>query len=305
MRGIARACGAGTIINAISTGFGGAFAIDLFTEATVEIGKDIKEIYGEIEYKKIANQTVESDRSNNHDDTVLIKNCVKLVLDRFNCDFGAYVKTKSNIPMTRGLKSSSAASNATVLATISALKKAGYIDDDVMLNDESIINLGVNASLLSKVTITGAFDDASASYLGGVVLTENYKRNITKRVVLDQDVLILVPNRSVYTIDIDVNSTKSISYFVKQAYDMAMRNEFEHAMTLNGILYTFIWKLDQQPILSALSCGVSGATLSGTGSAYVAWVDRELRSELINRWKALDGEIISTKINNEGARIID
>ncbi|BDC35530.1 MAG: shikimate kinase [Candidatus Methanoliparum thermophilum] len=290
MKGTARACGAGTIINAISTGFGGAFAIDLFTEATVEIGRDFKRINGEIE---------------GGGDTTLIKNCVKLVLDRFNYDFGAYVKTKSNIPMAKGLKSSSAASNATVLATLSALKKGGYIDDDEMLDDKSIIDIGVDASLLSRVTITGAFDDACASYLGGIVLTENYKREITKRLVLDRNVLILVPDESIYTIDIDIDSTRYITYFVKLAYNLAMQDVFEEAMTLNGILYTFIWKLDQRPIISALSIGINGVTLSGTGSAYVAWVDQDDMSELMDKWKEFDGQIISTKINNKGAKIID
>jgi len=304
MRGVARACGAGTIINAISTGFGGAFAIDLFTEATVEIGRDLKGIYGEIEHEEVINLPVVSHGTKDRDDTALIKNCVKVVFDRFNCDFGAYIKTKSNIPMARGLKSSSAASNATVLATISALKKGGYIGD-VVLDDKSIIDMGVNASLLSKVTITGAFDDASASYMGGVVLTENYDRKIIKRLALNRDVLILVPDEPVYTIDIDVNATRSISYFVKLAYDLAMKDEFEQAMTLNGILYTFVWNLDQRPILSALGSGIDGVTLSGTGSAYVAWIEQDHGSELIDKWKELGGQIIPTKINNEGARIIE
>jgi len=304
MKGTARACGAGTIINAISTGFGGAFAIDLHTEAIVEIGKDLKGIEGEIEGGGDTANLGFAVHESLIRDTALIKNCVKLVLDRFNCDFGAYIKTKSDIPIARGLKSSSAASNATVLATLSALRKSGYLGD-TKLDDKSIIDMGVNASLLSKVTITGAFDDASASYMGGVVLTENYDRKITKRTSLDREVMVLVPDESVYTIDTDVNSTKYISYFVKLAYDLAIQGKFEEAMTLNGILYTFIWKLDQRPILSALYSGIHGVTLSGTGSAYVAWVDKEYRSQLIDKWKDLGGRIILTKINNEGARIID
>ena len=282
MRDKARACGAGTIINAISMGKGCAFAIDLFTEATVEIGEDLRGIDGEIE---------------GGGDTTLIKKCVELVLNRFNCDYGAYVRTKSDIPMAKGLKSSSAASNAVVLATLSALGEEN-------LSEEDVINIGVDASIASNVTITGAYDDASSSLLGGIILTDNYKREIIKRVELERDVLILVPDEDSYTIKTDVRASRLVAPWVKLAYDLALKGEFERAMTLNGFLYTSVLRFSQEPILNALDAGVKGVTLSGTGTSYVAWVDEEDKYKLIERWKEL-GKILNTRINNEGAKIID
>ena len=79
--------------------------------------------------------------------------------------FGAKIKTQSNIPIARGLKSSSVAANATALATTAALGKT--------LDDLEIIKLGVEAAFDAKVTVTGAFDDACASYFGGIVITDN------------------------------------------------------------------------------------------------------------------------------------
>jgi shikimate kinase len=283
MKGNARACGAGTIINAISMGKGCAFAIDLFTEATVEIGEDLRGIGGEIE---------------GGGDTTLIKKCVELVLNRFNCDYGAYVRTKSDIPMAKGLKSSSAASNAVVLATLSAL------GEQENLSEEDVINIGVDASIASNVTITGAYDDASSSLLGGVVLTDNYKREIIKRVELKRDLLILVPDEASYTIKTDVRASRLVAPWVKLAYDLALKGEFERAMTLNGFLYTSVLRFSQEPILNALDTGVKGVTLSGTGTSYVAWVDEEDKYKLIERWEEL-GKILNTRINNEGAKSID
>ena len=98
--GYAYAYGAGTIINAISTWKGAAFGIDLKTEAEVVLADDGK-IIGYIE---------------EGGDTKLIERCVELTLSRFGSKSGAKVATKSQIPIASGLKSSSAAANAAVLA---------------------------------------------------------------------------------------------------------------------------------------------------------------------------------------------
>ncbi|MDL5504123.1 MAG: shikimate kinase, partial [Candidatus Methanoperedens sp.] len=103
--GYAYAYGAGTIINAIYTWKGAAFGIDLKTEAEV-ILTDNKRIIGYME---------------EGGDTTLIERSVELTLLRFESKTGAKVATKSQIPTASGLKSSSAAANATVLATLDAL----------------------------------------------------------------------------------------------------------------------------------------------------------------------------------------
>ena len=69
------------------------------------------------------------------------------------------------------------------LATVAALNKT--------LDDMTILNLGVDAAIEAKVTITGAFDDACASYFGGVVVTDNLKRKIVKRFKVDEALTVL------------------------------------------------------------------------------------------------------------------
>lgn len=155
--GYAYAYGAGTIINAISTWKGAAFSIDLKTEAEVILTDD----------KKIKGYMEEGGN------TTLIERCVELTLLRFGSKSGAKVATKSQIPIASGLKSSSAAANATVFATLDALGET--------LEPLEAIKIGVQAALDAKVTITGAFDDACASMLGGFVITDNKSKELIKR----------------------------------------------------------------------------------------------------------------------------
>ena len=160
MKTTVRSPGSATVINAISTGSGSAFGIQLYVTAEVELTDSTS---SEIICK--ARKDV---------DTSLMEICVENVLERFQkasgeeIETGVRVKTESTLPVASGLSSSSATSNAVVMATAKALEDAYGIDSvSVGLDDEGILNLGVDSSLQAGVTITGAFDDASASYLVG------------------------------------------------------------------------------------------------------------------------------------------
>jgi len=106
--GHAYALGAGTIVNAIATWKGAAFAVDLKTFADVKISKGKGKISGSIQGQPGA-------------DTRLIERTVELVLQYFDVQMQGSVETRSEIPLASGLKSSSAAANATALATLEAL----------------------------------------------------------------------------------------------------------------------------------------------------------------------------------------
>ena len=146
MTGTAQAIahGAATIVNAIALGKGAAFGVGLSTKAKVTLTDEPQVITGEI-----VSDPAES--------TALIEKTVTRVFQRFKVEkrFGAKVQTWSEIPAARGLKSSSAAANAVVLATTAALGET--------LDDLEIVKLGVAAAFDAKVTVTGAFDDACAS----------------------------------------------------------------------------------------------------------------------------------------------
>ena len=285
MHGHGYANGAGTIVNAIAIWKGAAFCIDLATTADVELDEcsdagagDAGKIIGRIENADTA-------------DTALITRCVSLVLDRFGYRCDGVVTTRSEIPIARGLKSSSAAANATVLATLDAIGET--------LPLLEVVSMGVRAALDVGVTITGAFDDACASALGGIVITDNRNMELVERLVYESDVLIYLPEEKAFTADTDVTRSKAIAPLVEVAYRLALDHDFENAMTLNGLLYCAALGFDTEIVMSALEIGVSGVSLSGTGSAYTALVGRDQIQELKGCWSDMGGSVIQTRIVNK------
>ncbi|RZN15353.1 MAG: shikimate kinase [Methanosarcinales archaeon] len=276
--GKAAACGAGSIINAISTWKGAAFALDLHTIAEVTLTSHRSGIKGIIE---------------GGGDTRLIELAVKHTLLHFNLNYGGIVKTISNIPQASGLKSSSAAANAAVLATLFAIEEE--------LNPMDAINIGVDASVEAGVTITGAFDDAAASYLGGVVVTDNKKRLIIRHEQIEAEAVVYAPALQAFSRDVNVSRCRLVSPWIADANAMAESGDYWHAMTLNGIVYSAALGFSPEPMLAALEAGAVSASLSGTGPSYVAITHEDNTKKVVEAWSGLGGKVINTKINNKGA----
>ncbi|WP_321418966.1 shikimate kinase [uncultured Methanomethylovorans sp.] len=281
--GHAYALGAGTIVNAIATWKGSAFAVDLKTFADIELYDGKGDITGTIEGIPDA-------------DTRLIKRTAELVLQYFNVDMHGSVKTKSEIPLASGLKSSSAAANATVLATLDALGEE--------MDPLDAVKIGVQAALEVGVSITGAFDDACASFFGGIVVTDNKLKELEHREEKEKDVLIFAPDKKSFSATTNVARSQAIAPWVDMAYKLALEGNYEEAMTLNGFLYCGALGFETEPMMLALEAGVKGVTLSGTGPSYVALVDTASGSKLKESWSGLEisGSLISTKIYNKKAK---
>ncbi|AYK15865.1 MAG: shikimate kinase [Methanosarcina flavescens] len=282
LQGNACASGAGTIINAIATWKGAAFGIDLMTFAEVELSEGESGISGFIEEMP-------------EGDTRLIEQCVEMTLERFGLELGGTVKTRSEIPLAGGLKSSSAAANASVLATLRAVGET--------LPPLEIVKLGVEAAKKVGVTITGAFDDACASFFGGIVVTDNRKMELLRREEFNSKVMIFAPARKAFSADTDVNRSRLIAPCVEIAYELALKGDYERAMTLNGFLYCGALGFGTEHMLRALELGVKGVSLSGTGPSYAALVRAEQVKELRSAWEScgVEGKVIETSINNRDA----
>ncbi|WP_406659577.1 shikimate kinase [Methanolobus sp. ZRKC3] len=282
LEGSAYALGAGTVINAIATWKGAAFGIDLKTFADVELSRDGAEVHGIIEGMPDG-------------DTSLIERSVSYVLEHFDIEMGGTVRTRSEVPLASGLKSSSAAANASILATLDAIGEE--------MEPLEAVRLGVRAAKDAGVTITGAFDDACASYFGGFVVTDNREVELVKRTEGDSDVLIFAPDERSFSSKTDVSRSKLIAPWVDLAYDLCIQEEYEKAMTLNGFLYCNALGFDTELMMRALEVGVQGVTLSGTGPSYVALVNKKNAADLKKIWDdcKLSGTLISTKVNNIGA----
>ncbi|TRO52002.1 shikimate kinase [Candidatus Bathyarchaeota archaeon] len=280
--------GAATIINAIATGKGAAVGVDLWTKAAVTITDEIGYI----------DVIIHSDSSENP--TLAQKTVLQFLKHyRLENDFGAKVETRSNIPVARGLKSSSVATNAIALATTAALKRS--------LDDIELVKLGVDAALDAKVTITGAFDDACASYFGGVVITDNTQRRIIKRFKPTENLVVLfyVPSKKTYTITSDVKRIKTIADAVKIAYNEALKGKYWSALTLNGLIHSAALGYDPLPAFDALEAGAVASGLSGTGPAVSAIVPKEKVNLVKAAWDKWEVDILESQINLQKARVIN
>ena len=294
--------GSATIINAISTGFGSAFGIGLAIEAEAKFGSRGVNCSSDLGV-----------------DPHLMNLCVEQVLDHYkigsaldfdeiipNLDFGngegIEVKTKSTLPLGSGLSSSSALSNAVVMATAALVAGEFCLEP---LTDMQIINFGIEASLEAGVTITGAFDDATASFFGGVTVTDNLNREIWHQEKMpDYDVLVFMPDKESLSGSSDVNRMKLVAPYVSMAFEKAMEQEYLEALTLNGLLYGNVLGFDNNIALDALQAGALASGLSGTGSSFVAIVDETSIDDVKDAWASYDGRIIETKVDNAGTRFI-
>jgi len=285
MKGVASAPGSATVVNAIATGRGAAFAVNLRVRAEVELTEEPGKIVGRV------GKTSESPK--------LIETCVLKTLQRFKLEkkHGARVKTTSDIPIAVGLSSSSAAANAATLATLAALDKK--------LKPGDVINLGVDSAFGAGTTVTGAFDDAAASYLGGGVITDNRKRRVLKRFKVDPKLRVLIylpPGRS-YTSEVDVKRTKLIAELIEIVHERALNGNIFGGLTLNGLLYSSALGYDLGPALEALELGALAAGLTGTGPAVVEICKPQNTKKIKNAWSKRPGKIIETKTSPKGARV--
>jgi shikimate kinase len=281
MEGRAVAPAAGTVLNALANGYGSAFAIDASTEATVELD-GTGEVTGEIADAEGA-------------DTGLIERCVAAVVERFGDGEGGHVRTESEIPMAAGLKSSSAAANATVLATLAALGVEGRVDR------EAACRIGVEAARDAGVTVTGAFDDASASMLGGVTVTDNTTDELLSRETPAWDVLVYTPEKRAFSADADVSRCEQIAPTADVVYELAAEGDYERAMAINGFAFCAALGYPTEPIVEALP--EASASLSGTGPSYTAVGDRETLTALEDAWNEREGHTWLTTTQQTGATI--
>ena len=272
--------GAVSLVNAIANQKGATLGIALKVEATVENspGKGIS-IQSENKSlsSRLINKTVEKIVSKKD----LEQNKITITLD-------------SEIPTGYGLKSSSAISSAIALACAKIFKPK--------LTDQQILLAGVNASIESKVSITGAYDDACSCYYGGFNVTDNAKK---KRIQFEKG-----PSNLIAVIFIPKNrkrgnlkKLKILSSVFENAWELARKTNYWEAMIINGLATSTILNSDPKIITDLIEKGALGASVSGNGPSIAAIVKKENESSIKKVFSALEGNIIVSKISNKKAEV--
>jgi shikimate kinase len=279
----ARAWSAVSVLNAIATGLGGALSIELPVEVEARLeGTDGLEVEG------VAG---ESPR--------LVEEVVKAALAKSGLgEVGLKLAIHSSIPVGRGLKSSSAVANAVAAACLHLL--------DVKAQPLDVVRLGVAAALRAGVTITGAFDDACASMLGGLVITDNRAMRIHRRETLDEGlkVVLQIPPQKVYTAAVDHSGLAAYAPISQEAYRVALRGDYWQALTLNGLLVAAAYGYPTGPLTAALKAGALAAGVSGKGPTLAAVVDDAHLAGVVEAFRGLEGEVRVVKVNNRSGGVL-
>lgn len=272
--------GAVSIVSAIATGNGATLGIDTFVKTRLEV-KDGTGISITSDNKTISSRLI-----NKVIENVISKRQLEKV--RLELDF------QSNIPTGYGLKSSSAISTAVSLVCSKAFKKK--------LTDEEILNVGVESSIQTKVSITGAYDDACACYYGGFNTTDNYKRKIihSEKCLDDISAVIFLPHARKRG---NIRKLRTQSDVFEQAWNLAKKSDYWNAMILNGFATSALLNSDPKIISKLVEKGALGASVSGNGPSIAAVAKNNNLTDIKKVFSTLEGTTTISKINNKKAEV--
>lgn len=244
---------AGTILNALATGIGGAFGINMKT--TVKLKPDDSD-----KIKIIVNG----------------KERKSVVAERIlrQADTGGTVEVHTDIPEGSGLGSSSAFVNSLLVAV-------NKFKGDV-LDAYRILKTNARLSVETGISYTGAFDDASASLLGGFVVSDNLKMKLYRWDKLESNALVLIPAFS--RGDIDWKTIRENSARLKAAVKATLNGDYFTAMKKNTEYYCEMIGYPLEIAKAGWDMGIC-CGLSGNGPSYVAFGSKSEIKSLAAIWK--------------------
>lgn len=272
--------GAISIVNAIATGKGSALGISLKVTAEVELQK------GQHGLRFISDRN--SDR--------LIKNIIQKTIPKQIIETNMIsIRVDSEIPIGYGLKSSSAVSNAIALA-------CSQIEREENINDYAILEVAARSSLEAKVSLTGAYDDATACYFGGFTVTDNYSRRLIRKERAPENLyaIIILPSN---TSRGDVRKLRNLSDIFIDAFRFAESGQYWKAMKLNGVLASAALSSSYMPVMAAMEHGALSASISGNGPSIAAVGYEDAVEPIVDALSKFEGKIIVSKVNNEKANV--
>lgn len=238
--------GAITVINAMPMGIGATIGIELKTQAEFIPG-------GEKRTVSIVNDPDE--------DTTMARYCVEKAYKVMNKQepTGWTLIVNSEIPVSRGLKSSSSACNAILHAV--------FNEYDFHINPVVLVDHGVSCAKKAKVTVTGSFDDACGCELGGLVITNNSENQIIlHRDIETYDVVLYIPDKKIRKNTLNLEELQKVGTEINAALGITEFYPFS-AMTMNGRIISKVSEVDNSVAEMALNNGALGAGMSGSGPA--------------------------------------
>ena len=274
--------GAISLVNAIANQKGATLGISLKVEAIVETSQG-KGIVIKSENKSLSSRLIN-------------KTVEKIVSKKYLEQNKIIITLNSEIPTGYGLKSSSAISSAVALACAKIFKPK-YTDQQILL-------AGVDASIESNVSITGAYDDACSCYYGGFNVTDNAKK---KRIHFEKGpsnliAIIFIPKNRKRG---NLKNLKILSSVFENAWELARKTNYWEAMIINGLATTSILNSDSKIIINLIEKGALGASISGNGTSIATITKKENEANIKKIFSTLEGNVIVSKVSNKKAEVYE
>lgn len=243
-----------SVLNAIPLGLGSTCAVDLKVEATATFGKS-------------------------QPNSILTETILNHFRNKSGKDLSLHVK--SEIPEGGGLKSSS----AVAVASISALSQLTGSKVDVP-------RLAAELSLEAGVSVTGALDDATAAFYGGISVCDNLKMKIIRRAKLPEELSFVILPRGPRK-DFDPEILKRNWPSFKQISGMVLKGNYLDAMAKNGLTVSEILGYETEVLMKAIALGAKAAGVTGNGPSLFAAVREDKVLQIVDLFSKLGKTVVT------------
>ncbi|HEV2165581.1 MAG TPA: shikimate kinase [Thermoplasmata archaeon] len=279
MNGIGSAWGAMSFVNAIPTGIGAAAAISLLVRAEVELTPP----RGEVGVLQIPGPS----------DTPLVRTSLLEALRSIAPDeaFDVDLRLNSSIPPGRGLKSSSAVPVAILRAVASAAGTA--------LTASEAASFSATVGRAAGVSATGAFDDAAASAMGGIVVADTTEHRLLRHdaPAPEWTAVLWVPRETHRPAPEWFEAFRERAGAGRGAADAARLGRYLVALDRNTELVEEVMGYDYRPLrLELRRQGALAAGVSGLGPTLAAIVPSGSRSKVNRAMPVGRGEVLAVDL---------
>ncbi|MCI4372498.1 MAG: shikimate kinase [Thermoplasmata archaeon] len=260
---MSRSSAAVTVVNALPTGVGCAIGIQRFVTASAELSPD---------------RSFSVDCTPTEAATPLLTASVRAALVRFGMgdERHASIDLRSEIPIGKGLKSSSAVSTA----IIRAVARAGGLNPPAL----EVARLAAEVGRAVGVSATGALDDALAGLRPGFQITDNREEVLLAEGMPESGwtAVVYVPH-GVHPPAPSLRSDfEAAAPEGRRIAEAALAGRYAEAMRLNSELVEHILGYEYAELRSRLTAaGAEGVGVSGLGPALAALVPRDRAAEVL------------------------
>ncbi|BBG24252.1 shikimate kinase [Sulfuracidifex tepidarius] len=254
-----------SIVNAIPSWYGSSGAVGLKVKAEIE-------------------ETKEREKEKE-------SSLIREILDFFESKWDIphlRVNVESEVPQGSGLKSSSAVSVA-IIEEIYRRYNIEYLDPP---------KLSAILSIKAGVSFTGALDDASSSYYGGISFTNNKRFEIIEMREPPDGVSIVILRKGNRT-NVNLKLLTKFSLTFSEIFKIARSCPLK-AMSLNGFLVAEVLGYPKEPIEMAMKKGALAAGISGNGPSYFAVTKEGDEGPIYDLFKKFGEPIITRFVKVEG-----